>query len=130
MIIAVNVGNTRISVGFFEDRSPVLKHRFDISSIAEKTVDEYCSTVSVISRELGIDISSIDGGVVSSVVPKLTSTVCRMVERFSGEAPVIVGPGVNTGFPIKIDSPSELGGDMVAADAAVITKMKEENDRN
>lgn len=128
MIIAVNVGNTRISVGFFEDCSPILKHRFEISSVIDRTADEYYSTISVIARELSIDMSSVEGGVVSSVVPRLTSVICDTVERFTGQAPIVVGPGVKTGFPIKIDSPSELGGDMVANAACVIANMKEEND--
>ncbi len=129
MILAVNVGNKRISVGVFENASPRLEHRFELASVAEKTVDEYFSTISVIAKEAGIDMSSIDGGVVSSVVPNLTATICKTVERFTKEAPVLVGPGVKTGFPIKIDTPAELGGDMVANASSVISKMKEENDR-
>jgi type III pantothenate kinase len=129
MIIAVNIGNTRISIGFFEDCFPVLKHRFEISSVTDRTVDEYYSTICIIARELGVDMSAVNGGVVSSVVPRLTATVCKTVERFTGELPVVVGPGVKTGFPIKIDSPSELGGDMVANAASVIAKMREENDK-
>ena len=51
-----------------------------------------------------------------------------MVERFVGKEPVLVGPGVKTGFPIKIDSPAELGGDIVANAAAVVSEKKLEND--
>ena len=127
MIMAVNICNTRISVGFFGDDSSV-KYKFELSTDLQKTVDEYYVLVKAIVRESGFDIDGLDGGIVSSVVPQLTATICDVVKRFTGDVPVLVGPGVKTGFPIKIDSPAELGGDMVANAAAVVSKMKRENE--
>lgn len=127
MIIAVNIGNTRISVGFFDDASSCVKYKLELSTDYTKTVDEYFATVKLIIRESGFDIDGLCGGVVSSVVPQLTETLCETVRRFTGEEPLLVGPGVKTGFPIKIDSPAELGGDMVANAAAVVAKNKNEN---
>ena len=128
MFMAVNIGNTRISVGFFDEDSSAVRYRFDLSTDLSKTVDEYFATVKAIVREYGYGIEGLKGGIVSSVVPQLTATVCEMVERFVGKEPVLVGPGVKTGFPIKIDSPAELGGDIVANAAAVVSEKKLEND--
>ena len=108
MFMAVNIGNTRISVGFFDEDSSAVRYRFDLSTDLSKTVDEYFATVKAIVREYGYGIEGLKGGIVSSVVPQLTATVCEMVERFVGKEPVLVGPGVKTGFPIKIDSLSFL----------------------
>ena len=127
MLMAVNVGNTRISVGFFDDASSIVKYKFEISTDIEKTPDEYFALVKTIVRESEFDMNGLQGGVVSSVVPQLTATICEIVKRFTGTESVLVGPGVKTGFPIRIDFPSELGGDMVANAAAVVSKMKREN---
>ena len=125
--MAVNIGNTRISVGFFDDAFSCVKYKLELSTDLSKTVDEYFSTVKLITRECGFETDGLCGGVVSSVVPQLTATLCETVRRFTGEEPVLVGPGVKTGFPIKIDSPAELGGDMVANAAAVVSTNKEKN---
>lgn len=127
MLMTVNVGNTRVSVGFFDQETPSLKHAFEISTDLSKTVDEYFLLIKMIAAEYGVDLSTLEGAIVSSVVPQLTATVCEVVRRFCGKEPLLVGPGVKTGFPIKIDSPAELGGDMVANAAAVTSKMKREN---
>ena len=127
MLMAVNVGNTLISVGFFDDASSEVINKFELSTDPLKTVDEYFATVKVLVRECDFDTSGLCGGVVSSVVPQLTVTICDTVKRFTGSDPVLVSPGVKTGFPIKIDSPAELGGDMVANAAAVVSKMKSQD---
>ncbi|MBE6531150.1 MAG: type III pantothenate kinase [Ruminococcaceae bacterium] len=128
MLMAVNVGNTRISVGFFDDDNSSVKYAFEISTDPSKTVDEYFLTIKLIAAERGVDLREADGGIVSSVVPQLTATICETVSRFCSKEPLVVGPGVKTGFPIKIDSPAELGGDMVANAAAVVSVMKQKND--
>ena len=38
----------------------------------------------------------------------------------------MVGPGVKTGFAIKIDDPAELGADIVANASAVVSRLNEE----
>lgn len=126
MLMAVNVGNERISVGFFEKESSLV-FKFEVSTVLSRTEDEYYAVFSMIARERGIDTEGICAGVVSSVVPQLSRVICETVKRFTGEEPVIVGAGVKTGFAIKIDSPSELGGDMVANAAAVISRKKKGN---
>ena len=76
------------------------------------------------AREKEIDRKNAKGAILSSVVPALTETVKRAMVEFWGVEPLVVGPGVKTGFHIKIDNPSELGGDMVANTSAAI-RLKE-----
>lgn len=125
MLMAVNIGNSRISVGFFEENACRLLLKFQISTDINKTSDEYLALIHSILR--GEETKEEIGGVIlSSVVPQLTETVRQTLVRFAGKQPLLVGPGLKTGFPIKIDSPSELGGDMVANTAAVLHGLKEE----
>ena len=122
MFLALNVGNSRVSVGFFEGNSPAIAYKFKIATDINKTSDEYLALIRAIVREEKLSCEEISGVIVSSVVPQLTSVMCETAERFAGKAPVVVGPGVKTGFPIKIDTPSELGADIVANTAAVINE--------
>lgn len=124
MLVAVNVGNERISIGFFEEDTKNLASHFQISSDPAKTTDEYLSLVRSIVREEGLSISSFSGVILSSVVPQLTATVSEVLFRLTAIQPLLVGPGVKTGFSIKIDSPSELGGDIVANACAALASLR------
>lgn len=121
MILAVKIGNDRISFGVFEnsDRAEVL-HGFEISADIKKTADEYSCLIREMTLSCGLSLSDIDGAILSSVVPCLTETISETINKLVGVQPMTVGPGVKTGFPIKTDNPSELGADLVANAAAIV----------
>ena len=126
MILAMNVNNSYISIGIFEscEKRNAL-NTFSISSDINKTSDEYVSVIRNILEYSKIDILGFEGAIVSSVVPQLTETISDTVYKLIGTMPIIVGPGVKTGFSIKIDSPSEMGADLVANAAAIVSENKE-----
>ena len=124
MLLAVNVGNSRISVGCFASSAPELLFQFQVATDLNKTSDEYFVLFCSLIQEQVAEGTTIDGAIMASVVPQVTETVRATVTRLSGKEPLLIGPGIKTGFPIKIDSPSELGADMVANAAAVIDDMK------
>ena len=55
----------------------------------------------------------ITGAIVSSVVPSVTNTFRRAIEKLCGVKPLVVGPGIKTGLSIRIDNPAQLGSDLV-----------------
>ena len=124
MLLAMNVGNSRISVGGFAKASSELSFHFQIAADLNKTSDEYFVLLRALIREYTTEDYTIRGGILSSVVPQLTDTLRHTVARLIGKEPLVVGPGVKTGFAIKIDAPAELGSDMVANAAAVIDDLK------
>lgn len=124
MLMAVNIGNTRISIGFLDDICKVL-FQFKIATDVNKTADEYLSVVRSIVREEKIERSQLTGVIIASVVPVLTPVLKEVAFRIVGIEPLVVGAGLKTGFPIRIDSPSELGADIVANTCAVISDMAE-----
>ena len=128
MLMAVNIGNSRICFGFFEEDSCRLVAKFKIGTDMTKTSDEYLALIKAVSGGTEFPIGEISGSILSSVVPQLTSVISKTVERFTKKSPMIVGPGLKTGFSIKIDSPSELGADIVANTAAVIGTKKEKRE--
>ena len=68
----------------------------------------------------GVSISQIEGSIISSVVPALTSGIKRAIKRLTGTVPLCIGPGMKTGLNIKLNDPSTLGADLVAGAVAAI----------
>jgi len=112
MILALDVGNTNITVGCINGND--IENVFRISTNAARTADEFTIQIDTLLTFRGIESSSIEGAVISSVVPQLTNTFKETVIQLAGVEPVIVGAGVKTGLNILIDDPAQLGGDMVA----------------
>ena len=119
MLLTANIGNSIISFGFFDENHHMVAS-FCVSCDVGRTSDEYLAVIQSIAREKGIRREEAQGAILSSVVPPLTETVKKTIKEFWGTEPIVVGPGVKTGFHLKIDNPSELGGDMVANTAAAI----------
>lgn len=120
MLLAMDIGNSSISTGLFGMEGGELNYTFKLSSDKNRTVDEYICQINSMLYFSGIDKSLIKGAIISSVVPELTHAMSLCAERTVGKKPKIVGPGLKTGFPIKVDNPSELGADLVSNTAAAL----------
>lgn len=121
MLLCINARNSIISFGCFESAGNMVAS-FDVSSDIRKTADEYLFTIKSILRDKELEATLISGAILSSVVPALTDTLVNTAVKLTGKQPILVGPGVKTGFHIKIDNPSELGADMVANTAAAVCR--------
>ena len=124
MLLAVDIGNSSISAGLFDTSDGALIHTFKVAADTQKTADEYFvlfkSMLTAYSPDTGADCA-----IIGSVVPKLTYPLQAAIQKLVGTSPVVVGPGVKTGFSIRIADPSELGADLVANAAGVIGMQKE-----
>ena len=126
MLLAVNVGNKTVSFAIFDESAGEPAAKFRIASDVHKTSDEYAVTVKQLLDFSGIDVKNVDGVIMASVVPTLNDVIRHVVLTLTGKTPITVGPGVKTGFAIKIDDPAELGADIVANAAEVVGRLKEE----
>lgn len=120
MIIAVDVGNTNIVLGFLEGERLINECR--LSTAAEDSAEEYAIKLNSIFEICKIAVGDIEGCVLSSVVPPLNRTISKALMIITGKKPIVVGPGVKTGLNIKINNPAELGADMVVGAVAGIAK--------
>ena len=108
MLLAIDIGNTNIVVGVFDDSSLVRSWR--LSTRRETTADE----LEVLFRALlGGLLDGIDDAVVASVVPPLTAPVLEATRALCKVAPLEVAPGVKTGLRIRTDNPQEVGADRI-----------------
>lgn len=119
MIFAVDVGNTNIVFGGV-DREGHTEFLCRISTDKDKTEDEYAVQFKTLIDLNGADVSSFNGGIISSVVPQITQILKAAIEKVIGKTPLIVGPGIKTGLNIKIDNPAQLGSDLAVGAVAAI----------
>lgn len=120
MLLTIDIGNTNIKYGVFEDKK--LLASFRVSSKRNRTADEYGSVLVKLIEDKGINKSEIEGIIVSSVIPPLNYTICHMCEYFFNISPLMVGPGIKTGLNIKVESPKEVGADRIVNSVSAYKK--------
>ena len=111
MILAIDIGNTNIVLGCFDEDNIILRERISTNHTATQL--EYASTIKTAFEMYGIDPKGITGAIISSVVPAVTNNVKSAIEKFLGIRTLVIGPGIKTGLSIVIDNPSQLGSDLV-----------------
>ncbi len=111
MLLALDVGNTNILIGVFQGKN--LKVNWRISTDLRKTPDEYGLLISNLFDCSNLSLNYIDGIIVSSVVPPLTSILNEMLLRFFNIEPILVEQGIETGMPVIFDNPGEIGADRI-----------------
>ena len=119
MLVAVDIGNTNIVLGFLEGDQVTGTYR--ITTKAEHTSDEYGVLLAEFLRLSGFSPADVDDVIVCSVVPKVMHSFRAAIVKFLGVDPMVVGPGVKTGIAVRIDDPKSLGADMLADCAGAYT---------
>ena len=122
MVLTVDIGNTNIVLGVFDQDELVFTAR--VSTDKNRTADEYSVLIHGIFEINGFDLSRFDGIILSSVVPQLNSVVAYALGRFTSVRIRTVGPGLRTGFRILADDPTELGSDMVCNVAGALSEFE------
>lgn len=113
MILMIDVGNTNIVLGVYDNKNKRLIGDWRLSTDNKKTSDEYGIEVMQLFSYKHFEISDIKGVILSSVVPNVVYTLEHMIRKFFDKNPVIVGPGIKTGINIKYDNPKEVGADRI-----------------
>ncbi len=113
LILAIDIGNSSVAFGVYEANGRLI-FSSKLSTVKSKCRDEYAVMLNGILSMNGIQPDKLDGVVISSVVPPLTSVIADAATRLTSVSPMIVGPGIKTGLNIKIDQHTQLGADIVA----------------
>ena len=129
MLLVLDVGNTNTVLGVFElsakdagAPSGRLIAHWRVSTNRSQTVDEYGVLFRNLFSMSRIDPKSIDGIVISSVVPPIDSTLRAVSERYFNLKPLFIEPGVKTGMPVHYDNPAEVGADRIVNGVAAFEK--------
>ena len=111
VLIALDIGNTNITVGVFENKE--LKATWRLATDARKTSDEYMLSLMTLLPMKGIRSEQIDSAVMCSVVPPLNTAFEGLVHGCFSVTPLSIGPGVRTGLRILYEPPRDVGADRV-----------------
>ena len=120
MLLAIDVGNTNIVLGVFDEATLVQSWR--LQTLRERTSDELGLLVDGLFAHSRIDRVKVRGVILGSVVPPLTGTMRAMVQRYFGVTALLVEPGVNTLMPILYENPAEVGADRIVNAVAAYEK--------
>ena len=112
MVLAVDIGNTNVVIGCFEDEKIIFTER--LSTNREATVLEYIVTIKTVLEMNNLMQADFEGAVISSVVPSVTQTVKEAVYRLILHDAMIVDASLKTGLKICLDNPKQLGNDRIA----------------
>ena len=135
-LLAIDVGNTEITVGWFEGES--LLRSFRVSSETRRTADE----VALLLRSAFPDLTESPGGalrvrarskgldsgtkavraVIGSVVPNQTPLILEATRRLTGSDPLLVTSKTRAGIRIEYRDPTSVGADRIANAAAAFAR--------
>ncbi|MBT1166511.1 type III pantothenate kinase [Bifidobacterium simiarum] len=112
MLIAVDIGNTNIVIGFIDGDDIVGTYRLTTST--RRTSDEYAMMLATFMGMSHIEPKDVDDVIISSVVPKVMYAFRSSIKKFLDLEPIIVGPGVKCGINVRVDDPKTVGADRIA----------------
>ena len=123
MVFTVDVGNTNIVLGAFDDDG-ALMFTSRVATEASRTDDEYALILGDMIKFNGLERHDFDGAIVSTVVPSLVNTLKNAIRKLMGITPLVVGPGIKTGLNIRLDNPAIMGADLVCGAVGALAKYK------
>jgi type III pantothenate kinase len=109
VLLVVDVGNTQTHFGAYEGTRLLEHWRF--ATVRQSTADELGAALANLLELRGMKLAGLDDSIVSSTVPELAPEWTEMARRYLGHEMPVVGPGLRTGMPIRMDNPRELGAD-------------------
>lgn len=121
MILTADIGNTNITIGIFKGDDLVFISR--LATQRHRTAEQYAIELDAIFRLEKID-ATIDGAVISSVVPELTSIIKSAIKKVTDCDALVVAAGIKNGLKIATDNPKELGADLVAGAVGAISQYE------
>ena len=122
MLLAIDIGNTNVTLGVFEEKK--LRATWRVASDSAKLADEYAVLIIDLLELAGIERGGVDRAVLASVVPALTAVFEDVCHRYFNVTPLRVGAGVKTGLRVLYEDPREVGADRIVDAVAALRLHK------
>jgi len=120
MLLVIDVGNSSITTGIFAGDH--LLCRFEMPTRAPFDSGRYRGEIQAFLAKKREE-KSVDGVIISSVVPELTDTLARSVKEMSVREPLTVAHSLNTGLTFDLERPEDIGSDRIANAVAALDAM-------
>ncbi|MCR5054187.1 MAG: type III pantothenate kinase [Lachnospiraceae bacterium] len=111
MLLAVDVGNTNVTLGVFDGKE--LVGTFRMTSKVARTSDEYGINLREMLYVNGVEPQNIHDVIIASVVPKEMHSLTNGVRKYLHCEPFVIGAGTKTGIKIVTGNPQEIGADRI-----------------
>lgn len=111
MLLAIDVGNTNISMGVLDDEK--IRGSFRLITKTQRTSDEMGVIIYDLLARAGIQVEDIEAVMISSVVPKLMYTLTSSIIKYIHQTPIIVTPKIHTCIKLLADNPKSVGADRI-----------------
>jgi type III pantothenate kinase len=122
MLLAVDIGNTNVVLGLYDDDE--LVQTFRISTVRTRTEDEYAVLLLELLSLRKLAASAVSAAIIASVVPQLTHVMVSAVRQAVGREPLLVGPGLRTGIAVLYENPHDVGADRIVNAVAAYTRYE------
>ena len=121
-LLVIDIGNTNVSFGLFDYRDDAqggaLSQHWRIGTHREQTSDEVALTLNALFQQEGRSTGEVSDMIISSVVPPLLPIWERVATKLFDHPPLVVGPGIRTGMPVRYENPREVGADRIVNSVA------------
>jgi type III pantothenate kinase len=121
MLLVIDVGNTNVVFGVY-DEERLLQH-WRLGTSPHRSADEYRVLLTQMLVQADLSLDSIQAAILACVVPPVEWVLVHMVQETFGVEPMVVGPGIKTGMPIRYDNPKEVGADRIVNAVAALEKL-------
>lgn len=122
MLLTIDIGNTNITMGIYEDDELLFVSR--LATDRKRTSDQYSVELLNIFKLHNASCSGFSGAIISSVVPEVVNAVGKAVETVTGITPRVLTSDIGTGLKIVTGTEGFLGADLAVASVAAIDKYE------
>jgi type III pantothenate kinase len=118
-LLVIDIGNTNVSLGLFDyagggaTESGKLSQHWRIGTHRDQTSDEVALSIIGLFDHTGREVGCVTDVIISSVVPPLLPIWERVSSKLFQRPPMVVGPGIRTGMPVRYENPREVGADRI-----------------
>ena len=113
MILLADLENQLFSIALYSEEGRK-EHAFSTFADPLKSKEELFEFLKSYLMMLSVDVSKIQGSLLSSVVPSMTKKVQGAIELLTGMKCPVLNKSVKTGVAIRMDNPGEVGSDLLA----------------
>jgi len=111
MLLAVDVGNTNITLGVYKGSELIADWR--IRTQLGRTADEYGILFKELLCHAGLSLKEIDAVAISNVVPPAMSALLETSLKFFNVAPYVVDPATESSIEVVYEPKSAVGADRI-----------------
>ena len=118
MLLTIDIGNTNLTLGLFDENKELFAH-WRLATDHKKMPDEYGLQLQGLLNNCGVQKEQLTGVVLGSVVPPVTGRIAEAAKRYLDIDALVVTNAMCPGIHILYDPPQAVGVDRLINVVAV-----------